>query len=59
MGFLVSLNGFTAEALREELRISESENCVAMLDRGHLSRLFEAEDIDEELERLVRRAMLR
>jgi hypothetical protein len=59
LGFLVSLNGFTSDAMREELRISESENCVAMLDKDDLIALFEAEDLDEELEKIVRRAMLR
>ena len=59
VGLLVSIAGFTDGAEMEELRISESDNCVVLIDEAKLLRLIEAVDLDEVLETLVRRAMLR
>jgi len=59
IGFLVSPNGFTADAKLEELRSSRSEVCVVMIDGGDVLALIGAEDLDECLEGLVRHALLR
>jgi Restriction endonuclease len=59
IGVIVSRNGFTSDARAEEMRISESENCVVLLDGNHLAELVAAADLDDALETFVRRAMLR
>lgn len=59
VGLLISTAGFTTDAELEELRISESDNCVVMLDGDKLLKLIQTADLDEALETFVRRAMLR
>lgn len=59
IAFLVSLAGFTEDAKLQELRFSTQDICVVMIGRDELSTLIEADDLDDELEALVRRALLR
>lgn len=59
IGIMVSLAGFTEDAKLQELRFSTQEICVVMIDRDGLESLLLAEDIDEELETMVRRSLLR
>jgi len=59
MGMLVSPSGFTDEARWEELRISESGNCIVMLESRQLLELMSSPDIDDALESIVRSALLR
>lgn len=59
IAFLVSLAGFTEDAKKQELRVSTQDICVVMIDRADLESLIEAEDLDDSLEALVRRALLR
>ena len=59
IAFLVSLAGFTEDAKLQELRFSTQDICVVMVGREELASLIEAEDLDDALESLVRRALLR
>ena len=59
IAFLVSLAGFTDDARMQELRFSTQDICVVMIDRLQLESLLAAANIDEQLEVLVRQAMLR
>tara|TARA_R110002124_G_scaffold211644_1_gene377882 strand:- start:842 stop:1807 length:966 start_codon:yes stop_codon:yes gene_type:complete len=59
IAFLVSLAGFTEDAKLQELRFSTQDVCVVMIDRAELESLMESEDLDDSLEALVRRALLR
>lgn len=59
IAFLVSLAGFTDDARMQELRFSTQDICVVMIDRLQLESLLAAANIDEQLEELVRQAMLR
>lgn len=59
IAFLVSLAGFTDDARMQELRFSTQEICVVMIDRSQLESILLADDMDEQLEVLVRQAMLR
>lgn len=61
IGIMVSLAGFTEDAKRHELRYSAStqELCVVMIDKGELEALLLSDDLDEALESIVRRALLR
>lgn len=59
IGMLISTSGFTTDAKMEELRISESDTCVVMLDSRQLVDLIGAADLDTTLESYVRSAMLR
>lgn len=61
IGILASLAGFTEDAKLQELRYSTStqEICVVMIDRDGLEALLTADDLDEALETIVRRALLR
>lgn len=59
IAFLVSLSGFTEDARLQELRFSTQDVCVVMIGRTELESLIESEDLDEVLEALVRRALLR
>lgn len=59
IAFLVSLAGFTEDAKLQELRFSTQDICVVMIGREELFSLIEADDLDEALEALVRRALLR
>ncbi|WP_243834087.1 hypothetical protein [Curtobacterium sp. PhB190] len=59
IAFLVSLAGFTDDARMQELRFSTQDICVVMIGREELQNLIHADDLDDELESLVRRALLR
>jgi hypothetical protein len=59
IAFLVSLAGFTDDARMQELRFSTQDICVVMIDRLQLESMLAAANIDEQLEELVRQAMLR
>lgn len=59
IAFLVSLAGFTEDAKLQELRFSTQDICVVMIGREELFSLIEADDLDDALEALVRRALLR
>lgn len=59
LGLLFSVSGFTSDAEKEELRLSESEYCVAMVDGKMIERLIDAANLEEELEKYVSQAMLR
>lgn len=59
IAIFVSLAGFTQDARMQELRFSSQELCVVMIDGEQLRGLLAAEDMDEGLEVLVRRALLR
>lgn len=59
IAILVSLAGFTEDARMQELRFSSQDLCVAMIDRSNFEKLLLAEDIDAELESLIRHALLR
>lgn len=55
--FLVAMAGFTEDAKRESLRHSTSNLCVVMLAAADVRALVEADDLDAELETLVRRSL--
>lgn len=59
IGIMVSLAGFTSDAREQELRFSTQDVCVVMIDSAALERLLASDDLDGELERLVRRSLLR
>lgn len=59
IAILVSLAGFTEDARMQELRFSTQEICVAMIDRDQLEKMLSADDMDAELESVVRHALLR
>ncbi|WHU57325.1 restriction endonuclease [Trueperella pyogenes] len=59
IAFLVSLAGFTNDARLQELRFSTQEICVVMIDHAQLESILSADDMDEQLEVLVRQALLR
>lgn len=59
IAFLVSLAGFTKDAKLQELRFSSQDTCVVMIGREGLETLIEAEDLDDVLETMVRRALMR
>jgi Holliday junction resolvase-like predicted endonuclease len=59
LGFMVSIAGFSDEAKIQELRFSTENICVVMIDGANLEMLLLADDLDEALETLVRRAFLR
>lgn len=59
IALLVSMGGFTEDARLQELRFSAQKLCVAMIDKSDVLTLIEADDLDDQLEVLVRRALLR
>lgn len=59
IAFLVSLAGFTNDARMQELRFSTQEICVVMIDRSQLESILSVDNMDEQLEVLVRQALLR
>ena len=59
IGMLFSPAGFTSDARQEELRGSEGNLCIPMFGAAEIQELIVAEDIDQCLERLVGKAMLR
>lgn len=59
IGLMVSAAGFTDEARVQELRFSSEDITVVFLGPDEVDGLIEAADIDEYLEGLVRKAMLR
>jgi len=58
LGFLVSTKGFTADLERESLRYSESDLCVVLIGPDELRELLKADDLDEQLERMVIRSLV-
>lgn len=58
IGILVSTTGFTADLERESLRYSESDLCVVLIGPAELRALFESEDLDDHLERMVIKALM-
>ncbi|BAP95723.1 hypothetical protein MMASJCM_0947 [Mycobacteroides abscessus subsp. massiliense CCUG 48898 = JCM 15300] len=59
IAILVSRLGFTDDARNQELRFSTSDMCIAMLDSSAIVKLIEADDLDMQLEDLIRYALLR
>lgn len=59
IAILVSLAGFTEDARMQELRFSAQDICVAMIDRDQMEKILSADDMDAELETVVRHALLR
>ena len=59
IGILVSIGGFTDDAKIQELRFSTENICVVMIDGAGVEALLGSEDLDDALEVLVRRALLR
>ena len=59
IGIMVSMGGFTTDAREQELRFSTQEICVVMIDSEGLEGLLASDNLDDELEALVRRALLR
>lgn len=59
LGLLFATSTFSDEARMEELRLSETDLCVAMFDADGIETLFEANDLDQTLEEAIGRAMLR
>lgn len=59
IAILVSLAGFTEDARIQELRFSTQDLCVVMIDKVGLKHLLFADDLDDALEEVVRRSLLR
>lgn len=59
LGMLFSMAGFTSDAKDEELRLSQTDMCIAMFDATGLRALLESDDLDEVLNQAVGRALLR
>ena len=59
IAFLISLAGFTKDAQMQELRFSTQDICITMIDRHQLETILTAEDLDKELDSIVRKALLR
>lgn len=59
LGMVFTTSKFSEEARLEELRLSETELCVAMFDEASIVELMDAEDIESLLEEAIARAMLR
>ena len=43
----------------QELRFSTQDICITMIDRHQLETILTAEDLDKELDSIVRKALLR
>lgn len=59
LGLMFGANGFTSDALDQELRFASDELTIAFVRPEELDEWVAAQDGDEFLETLVRRAMLR
>lgn len=59
IGLLFGANGFSSDARDEELRLSESELCIAFFDSEAIEALIEADDVEAYLERHIGDAMIR
>jgi hypothetical protein len=59
LGLLFCTGGFTQDAHQEELRLSQTDYCVAMFDAEAIEGLIVAIDLDDYLEKHISDAMLR
>ena len=59
IGLVFSTGGFTSDAEKEELRLSETELCVAFFDGATIEALIAHPDPDAFLDEHIGRAMLR
>lgn len=59
LGLMFGASGFTSDALDQELRFASHEITIAFVNPDDLLNWIEADDGDDFLEKLVRRAMLR
>jgi Holliday junction resolvase-like predicted endonuclease len=59
IGLAFSAGGFTSDAEREELRLSESELCVALFDGKTIEAMIASSDLEQFLDEHIGRAMLR
>jgi hypothetical protein len=59
IGLAFSVGGFTSDAEKEELRLSEGGLCIAFFDSDAIQAFIEAPDPDSFLDSQVANAMLR
>lgn len=56
---LVSVGGFTSDAMNEELRYSHSENRIILIGREDLEKVIDSGNLDDTLDMIVRRGRMR
>jgi hypothetical protein len=59
LGLLFSVGGFTSDAEREELRLSEGPLCIAFFDADAIGAMIDSQDLDSMLDAHIGKAMLR
>lgn len=59
IGLIFSASTFTRDAEMEELKYAQDAEVIVMVDGKQLAKWIESDEPDDELEELVRRAMLR
>jgi hypothetical protein len=59
LGVLVGANGFTSDAREQEMRFASDDLTIAFIGPDELDKWIAADDGDDYLEQLVRRAILR
>lgn len=58
-GFVCSVAGFTRDAQIETVRYSQSDVTIVLIGSDEIQALIESDDLDSELERIVRSAILK